>query len=278
MLAAAVVTALAACGDGDSTGPSNGVANTNFEASEDFSITIAVTTQNQLIVNGINGNVEVTGDPTATSVTVAGTKTVRSESVQDAQDNLSRLTVNTSNTATVVFAETTQPAQTGGRTFAVDYRITVPASLRVEVSNLNGNVDVLQLINNVEVVNLNGNVDLDEVTGAASVTLTNGNIGIEGHLGSAVATTVNGNVQVAGVLPLNGTFDLATTNGNAVAEVPQNTSALVTASLSNGQISVNNLTLSDLVQTQSSLSGTLGAGEGTIDLTTVNGDVDLNGV
>ena len=276
--AIAVVTALSACGDGDSTGPGNGVANTNFEASEDFSFTVAVTSQTSLIVNGINGNVEVTGSAAATEVTVAGTKRVKSESVEDARDNLSRLTVNASSTSTAVFAETTQPAETGGRTFIVDYRITVPASLRVEVSNLNGNVHVQQTVSNVEVVNLNGNVDLDEVAGIASVTLTNGNIDIDDHAGSVGAITTNGNVQTEAVLPLNGTLDLASTNGNVQITVPQNTSADVTASLANGQIRVSNLTLSNLVQTPTSLSGTLGAGEGTIDLTTVNGDVDLIGL
>lgn len=278
LLAAAVVTALAACGDGDSTGPGGNVANTNFEASEDFSVAFAVTTQNVFTVRGINGNIEIIGSAAATEVTIAGTKTVRSESVQDAQNYLSNLEVNVTSTATAVGAQTVQPPNNGGRTLIVDYRITVPSSLRVDVLNTNGNVDVASIDANVAVISTNGNVELDDITGNASVTLTNGNIELDNLIGSATALSTNGNVVGDVVLPLNGSLSLRTTNGNAQLAVPQSTSADVAASLANGQISVTNLTFTNLVQTPTSLTGTLGAGEGTIDVTTVNGDVDLNGV
>lgn len=277
LLAAPVAVALAACGDGDSTGPVGNVDNTNFEASENFSTDVAVTTQNVLAVRGINGNVKITGSAVATEVTIAGTKTVKSESVQDAEDYLDNLQVSVTTTATAIGAETVQPSANRGRNLSIDYRITVPSTLRVDVVNTNGNVDVFSVTSNVSVVNTNGNVELDDITGNASVTLTNGNVELDNLVGSATAITTNGNVVGDVTLPLNGTLSLQTTNGTAQLVVPQNTSADVTASLANGQISVTNLTFSNLVQTPTSLTGTLGAGEGMISLMTVNGDVDLIG-
>ena len=259
------------------TGPTGNVDNTNFEASENFSTDVAVTTQNVLAIRGINGNVEITGSAVATEVTIAGTKTVKSESVQDAEDYLDNLQVNVTTTATAIGAETVQPSANRGRNLSIDYRITVPAALRVDVVNTNGNVDVFSVASNVSVLNTNGNVELDDITGNASVTLTNGNVELDNLVGSATAITTNGNVVGDVTLPLNGTLSLQTTNGTAQLVVPQNTSADVTASLANGQISVTNLTFSNLVQTPTSLTGTLGAGEGMISLTTVNGDVDLIG-
>jgi DUF4097 and DUF4098 domain-containing protein YvlB len=274
----ALMAGFGACGDGESTGPGDRVANTNFEASEDFSFTMAVTTQNALVARGINGNVLVFADGAATSVTVDGTKTVKSESVADAQAYLGNLNVNITSTATVISATTQQPANTGGRSLRVDYRITVPPSLRVDIDNLNGNIGVAGIVNNVAVDNLNGNVELDDITGNAGVTLANGNIEIDNLLGSGTAMTTNGNVIGDVVLPLNGTLSLHTTNGNAVLSIPQNTSADLTASLTNGQITVTNLVVNNPVQTPTSLNGTLGAGEGTIDLRTTNGDIDIAGL
>ena len=269
---------LAACGDGYTTGSGGNVANTNYEASEDFSLTAAITTQTLFVLRGINGNVEVAGDGSATEVAIGGTRMVRSESVADAEAYLDRVSVDISSTPAGVSVRTEQPGDTGGRTVSVDYRITVPRALKVTVYNVNGNIDVDQMNAPVSVTNLNGNVELGAIDGTVSVVLTNGNIEIDDLFGSAFAATTNGKVSAdVGSLPIDGRLDLRASNGNVQAVIPRNTSANVAALLTNGQIRVANLSWTHLVQSPTSLAGTLGAGEGTIELLTVNGDIDLIG-
>ena len=70
-----------------------GVSNTRHSAEEDFSYSIDVTTQAGFLLQGINGTVELEGDPDATTVEVWGTRKVKSESVADARQHLDDLLV-----------------------------------------------------------------------------------------------------------------------------------------------------------------------------------------
>ena len=84
---------------------------------------------------------------------------------------------------------------------------------------------------------------------------------------------ITGNVTV----PLNGTVDMSSHNGIIDLEIPQNTSADFAVSLTNGVISVHNLTLQNRVSTGKSLHGRLGEGQGVISLKTTNGNIDVSG-
>ena len=124
---------------------------------------------------------------------------------------------------------------------------------------INGNVSVANIDALVSVNNVTGNIRLRNITGSASVILTNGNI--------------DGEV----FLPSDGTIDLTTTNGNIALEIPNSTSAGFTARVTNGAISLSNLDLQDVESTNRSLAGTLGDGEGSIELQTINGNIGVHG-
>jgi len=108
-------------------------------------------------------------------------------------------------------------------------------------------------------VNVNGQVNLDEIIGSASVSLVNGQI-------------------VAEVTPpKGGIISMSVVNGGIDLDIPQYTSAQFSASVVNGTISMYDLVLIGLVSTPTSLTGTLGTGEGTIALSTVNGSISVSG-
>ena len=100
----------------------------------------------------------------------------------------------------------------------------------------------------VEVVNVNGNVTLTDIVGEARVGL------------------VNGNIDAEVTPPASGTIELTNVNGNVILDVPTDVSAQLEATLTNGTISLANLTVQNEVTTATSLTGTLGAGEGEIEL------------
>jgi DUF4097 and DUF4098 domain-containing protein YvlB len=123
----------------------------------------------------------------------------------------------------------------------VNYEILVPTTLDATVFNINGNVDI------------------EDVWGRTRVDLTNGNI--DAYYGSAP----------------DGAIELSTVNGNLRLEIPKTTSATFSASVVNGNISVRDLQLSDIATTPTRTTGVLGNGDGTIELETVNGNIDARG-
>ena len=88
---------------------------------------------------------------------------------------------------------------------------------------------------------------------------------------------INGIITGRISVPANGTVDMNLQNGGIELEIPQNTSADFSASLANGKISVQNLTLKNKVATSKSLRGILSDGQGKIILKTVNGKINVLG-
>jgi DUF4097 and DUF4098 domain-containing protein YvlB len=247
------------CGSDKSSGPDDNVSNTDFVAKESFSYGVEVTDHTLLSLEGINGNVTITGLSGADSVIITGERRVGSESMQDAEAHLQELEVSVREIASEVYVKTIQPDKTHGRSYVVDYNITLPKELEVVVINVNGAVDIDSVNGSVSVQNVNGQVNLDEIIGSVSVNL------------------VNGQIQAEVTLPKGGTITMTTVNGGIDLDIPQYTSAQFSATVVNGTIAISNLVLIGLVSTPTSLTGTLGTGEGTIVLTTVNGSISVSG-
>lgn len=66
-------------------------------------------------------------------------------------------------------------------------------------------------------------------------------------------------------------------NGNLVLDIPESTSAQFAAQVVHGSIGTSNLVLHDVETSPTTLTGTLGAGQGSIDLRTVNGGITAPG-
>jgi hypothetical protein len=238
ILALLAVAVSTGCDDDDPTG----VRNNNFAAEEPFSFDIQLTTQTGLDLQGINGTIEITGVPGSTSVSVTGEKRVESDSVEDAEAQLALIEINVNSPAEAVEVATEQPAHANGRNYIVNYTIEVPQVFGIHVTNINGGITVAAIDSNVVIQGVNGAV-------VASVTL-----------------------------PPAGLVDIRMANGSIGLVIPQDTSADFQASLANGSIVVTDLTLANIVQTPTSLSGTLGQGNGTITLRIVNGVINVTGV
>jgi len=238
------------------------VANQNFSAQAPIAIDINVVNHNELLLNGKHGNVSVSGLPGATSITVTGMKRVLSESAQDAQAHLQDLTVTAQDLTTRALLETIQPQCELGRKYIVDYAITLPDFFLVQINNNGGDVMIDSIDNEVSINNIAGTVTLTDIVGSAAVNLISGNI---------VAEITS--------LPLNGTIQMKILTGDINLEIPTTTSADFTARVFTGNITVTNLMLQSPVMTPNLVTGTLGTGQGEIDLETeVIGDIDVLGI
>ena len=234
--------------------------NTDFKAFESISEEVVVGNGSRVSLQGKNGNITVTSMSGASSVLITGTKIVGSDSTQDAEDHLPMLEVHVQSLANDISIETIQPQDTEGRQYVVDYAITLPNDSEIQISNSNGIVTLDAIDNDVTVNNTNGDVTLTDIAGSAEVSL------------------VNGSIESEVTLPLNGTIDLRTVNGNINLSIPADTSAGFSADVTLGTISDSNLVFQSEVRTSTSLSGTLGNGQGTISLETGStGDINISG-
>jgi len=228
-------------------------------AQEGFSFDVEVTTQTRLQLNAINGNITITGTSNSDSVFITGVREVRSDTFEDAEANLENLQVDVDVRETVIRVTTIQPEDPDGRTYVVNYEITVPADLLEVIRNANGNVTLESIDADVDITNANGNITLTDIAGSALVDLGNGQ--------------VDGRVT----LPSGGTIDIAIGNGGIELAIPQSTSAQFAAAVGNGAVTVSNLTLEDMVASTKSVVGRLGSGDGEIVLTVGNGAITVVG-
>lgn len=251
MMATAMLP-LAGCSE-DLTG-SNG-----FEAQEPFSVAVEVTTQLAVVLNGVNGEIEFVGVAGFDSVRIEGVRRVFSSSVADAEAHLSDIEVVTDLRAGEVGIQTEQPSSSNGRSYVVDYQVTMPAELMVQIENANGNIK------------------LESLENTARAQVANGNIVLADILGDVHAQTGNGNIVCGVTLPTAGQASLTTGNGNINLQIPTVTSAQFSAAVGNGVITVSNLNLQDQTITPNLVTGRLGDGDGQITLAAGNGNITAVG-
>jgi hypothetical protein len=228
-------------------------------ASEAFLYQITPGHDQHLKIEGVNGPINIIGDPNASGVELSGQRIVGGNSARDAADNLEKLQVTIITGSDGILVKTEQPDQTKGRNFEVRYFVRIPDTWSIDVKLVNGETRI------------------DSLSAEANIDLVNGNIRIEEHFGDLDIDLVNGNIISEVTMPVNGQIDIETVNGGIDLNIPVNTSAQVQAKIANGMIALHNLSMSVSYQTRNRLEGTLGGGRGEIELKATNGTIDLYG-
>lgn len=216
------------------------VGNTDFIARENFAFNLNGAGRDRLVLSGINGKIEITGDLVGSGIAITGQREVGAASLADAQAQLPALQVDVQEVGAEVVVRTIQPLTTGGRSYIVNYRIRLPASLAVSIANVNGGL---------ELNGMNGGVD---------------------------ASLVNGQTEARLAVPSGGSVRLKGVNGNIDLHLPLATSAVFSAQVGIGTITLTDLALQNEVRTGTSLRGLLGTGNGTVTLETGNGSIRVD--
>lgn len=140
----------------------------------------------------------------------------------------------------------------------VNYEITVPRSMNLDVETVNGTVTA------------------SDVRGALRFATTNGRITIERCAGEVDASTTNGSIaaELLAVTP-GRPLSLSTTNGKIMVTLPRTVAARVDASTTNGAIT-SDLPVMTTASSKHSLRGTLnGGGNAELRLRTTNGSIAI---
>ncbi|KPL01943.1 MAG: hypothetical protein AMJ90_07185 [candidate division Zixibacteria bacterium SM23_73_2] len=250
---------LLSCSDKKAVDSGDNVSNTDFVAKQTFSFGIQVKDHIRLSLEGVSGYVLITGLSDTDSVIITGERRVGSESTEDAEEHLQQLEVSVQDLGNEVKVKTIQPEKTYGRSYVVDYNITLPKNFEVSVSNVSGLIDLDSINNYVSVAHVSGQIALNNISG------------------SVFASLISGQIEGDVTLPLDGTISMSMISGSIELDIPQSTSASFSASVVMGSISLSDLVLKNQVSTPDSLSGTLGDGEGTISLSVVSGNISVSG-
>jgi hypothetical protein len=173
-----------------------------FYVEEPFSFKVAVVNHTRLNLVAITGSIDITGSSQTDSVVVTGTRRVGARSVEEAKQHLPDLEVDVQDSGTEVFVITTQPQHSQGRNYEVDYTITLPDTLTVNVSAVTGAVTTDSIANAVAVNHVTGTVQLDDIVGSASVRL------------------ITGTIESKVTMPLYGEIDMSTITGNINLDIP----------------------------------------------------------
>jgi len=139
----------------------------------------------------------------------------------------------------------------------VTFTVNVPAGVKFEGVTVNGTVNATGLAADAEITSVNGNVSLTT-------------------RGTGSAETVNGDVVLRlGASSWTGDLEAKTVNGSVTVEMPTPANLEVRANTLNGEISSEfPLTLQGKMSPHS-MRGTIGNGGSRLELSTVNGAIEL---
>ena len=239
-----------------------------------------------------NGNIVVEGSE-EDSLVMHVVKKVKALSEEDAKERLDAIRISVLEEKHSITITTDASNLKSTRNYSVDYRIQTPKKMANKIKNKNGNISVADVDAKAEARTRNGNVHVSRIKGETDVGTTNGNIHVtnvfgpvEGHTrngnvdlkhiaGRTSGSTTNGNVRAEiSKWEIGSEAKLITRNGNVNLHVAENISARVKASVRNGVVK-SDLAVKASLQTRRKLEGTLGSGEGMVDLHTTNGNVKL---
>jgi len=215
--------------------------NNEYYSEEIFEFEFAAEQKTKFSLAGVNGNVYVEQSYNENNFKISGNKRAYSDTQDDADNQLMKLEVAVENYSNELKVTTIQPFGNGKKNYSVDYLISLPK-----------NIDL-------QILSTNSKVTLKEVEGNVNVEVTNGEI------------------DAWVKLPQNGELRMKNINGDTKLNMPKSTSASFRAETYHGKIELRDLTLSEGNQTKYKLTGKLGEGEGAVNLKSTNGDIEVSG-
>ncbi len=258
-----------------------------------------------LRIEGEAGDVKITGGADEGSLTATATFRAKNEEEAKAKADL----------YTPVLEESDQYVllkQPEGSDFTVDLEIYVKEGVPVEIRLQSGDVRVIDTRSSCRVIGRSGDVTLKNLEGSIDVSLYSGDVRIEDSTSTVMTIetksgdvklfntrgvmnirTSSGNVRVKGgagrtlsieaasgdvsvemAEPVQGAMNIRTVSGNARILIPDGSDCQVMLSTLRGSVS-STLDLQDLNQESLTITGKIGDGNGSIDISAVNGDVHL---
>ena len=130
----------------------------------------------------------------------------------------------------------------------------------------------------LEVSTVNGGLEINGVSAAVDANTVNGRIAVSTSKGPIQATTVNGSIEANMQELAGGDVKLTTVNGSVSAGLPPEINANIDAETVNGRVETTDFKVKVMGKMSTRhVRGTIGNGGSTLKLVTVNGSITLHG-
>ena len=235
------------------------MAGPRAQATDQWEKTYAVEPTATLEIENTNGAIEVRTH-SAPTIFVKAQRIAKAMSEQGARELLAKTNLEERASAEFVRLATPHGQRfSRGQQLEVRYEVLVPATIAVNLTTVNGKVE------------------LDGVTGAVALETVNGGIEAQGLTGLRKAETVNGSIRLGlGSLPAQGA-QIETVNGSVSVHLPAAAPADVSVRTVNGGITVDGFTsVTGAERKRRHYEGKLNGGGPTLRVETVNGGVTVN--
>jgi DUF4097 and DUF4098 domain-containing protein YvlB len=195
-----------------------GIIDYKYKASEPFLYNVDLANHTTLRVEGINGEVNVHSVSGTNQITISGEKIVSADTYRDAYTSLANINIEVYESSNELFVKTKQHEFSDGRSYKVNYTISVPSNLNVFVKNVNGKIGgrvSVPINGTVDMKLQNGSIELEvpqSTSAEFSASLINGRISLQNltlHNRIATSKSVQGSLGNG-----QGIIALRTTNGN----------------------------------------------------------------
>lgn len=236
------------------------IAGPRAQASDQWEKTYQVAPGATLEIENTNGTIDVRSHAGST-IQVTARRTARAVTEQRARELLNRTKLEESASSDLVRLVTPRQGSSMGQHLEVRYEVKVPASIAVNLTTVNGKVE------------------LEGVTGAVALETVNGGVEARGISALRTAETVNGSIslQLAALSPQGARIE--TVNGSVGVKLPTATGADVSVRTVNGGIEVDGFGKVDSAeQRRRHYDGKLNGGGPTLRVETVNGGVTVRGL
>ena len=250
-----------------------------------------------LDVSTSNARVTIRGVEGQTSVEVIATLRSRGGSLLKAANRVAKIVVEMLHDGNHVVLSYDASAHSWDvrRYSSVEFEITVPPTVDVEVETSNGQIEVSDVIGILRLDTSNEAIDVADVLGEVDASTSNGTISVDTYEGILDLDTSNGRIEMTSITGVvnaqtsNGriTFDgtliegadhrMATSNGRIDVTLPADASLIIEARTSNASISTDLLLIGDTAGNEWNAVLNPPA-TGTLTLDTSNGSIEIHGI
>lgn len=203
---------------------------------------------------------------------------IRSPESGPAREAAEKINPEIGRTGSQVFIRMPDAAGIMGRSTVADLNVAVPAGVNVRVESAAGQVAAENLDINLTVDGNAGSVELKRVGGDIVLENNTGRILVNDPGGSVRAKTNIGSVEVFSTRPMAGNYDLESSTGRVVLELPKDSDLVIDAETRTGRVSFEGLPDGNFARGKTpgdSLYYTIGAGKGRAILRAGTGSIQI---
>jgi len=194
-----------------------------------------------------------------TIITTDITRSCLGDDSTDAAEHIENIEITENISGGELTLEADMPEDDDERDYRADFDMSAPQSIHVNLATVNGTILVEDMIAGANIGVTNGSITTDNLRGGMNGAIVNGEIDCDMALLAATESAL-----------------LGATNGEVTLSLPSDVSAQFNAATVNGTVTVSGFPSVNYTTNESNhKAGTIGAGDATINISVVNGNITI---